>query len=96
MQKNDTTVPNVVLLTKYLSLFQQRITEIAGVVLSFDPKPIQVKLIAFLFAIRGKFVFMHDDISNGNLVYVEQGDWNGAGAHTNYRSAINHCIELLS
>ncbi|KAK3197871.1 hypothetical protein Dsin_021286 [Dipteronia sinensis] len=33
----------------------QRITEIAGVVLSFDPKPIQ-------------------------------GDWNGAGAHTNYRN----------
>ncbi|CAK9158628.1 unnamed protein product [Ilex paraguariensis] len=32
----------------------ERITEIAGVVLSFDPKPIQ-------------------------------GDWNGAGAHTNYR-----------
>ncbi|XP_023515062.1 glutamine synthetase nodule isozyme-like isoform X2 [Cucurbita pepo subsp. pepo] len=33
----------------------ERITEIAGVVLSFDPKPIK-------------------------------GDWNGAGAHTNYRS----------
>ncbi|OMO49325.1 hypothetical protein CCACVL1_31074 [Corchorus capsularis] len=32
----------------------ERITEIAGVILSFDPKPIQ-------------------------------GDWNGAGAHTNYR-----------
>mgnify|MGYP003702325765 CR=1 FL=1 len=34
--------------------FFQRITEIAGVVVSFDPKPIP-------------------------------GDWNGAGAHTNYR-----------
>ncbi|URE24090.1 hypothetical protein MUK42_15831 [Musa troglodytarum] len=41
-------------LTRYrLDLREQRITEMAGVVLSLDPKPIQ-------------------------------GDWNGAGAHTNY------------
>lgn len=44
------------LMRKNLFFFssEQRITEIAGVVVSFDPKPIK-------------------------------GDWNGAGAHTNYR-----------
>ena len=42
------------LVLKHVFQSWQRITEIAGVVVSFDPKPIE-------------------------------GDWNGAGAHTNYR-----------
>ncbi|XWS75372.1 hypothetical protein CRYUN_Cryun01aG0081100 [Craigia yunnanensis] len=42
----------------------ERITEIAGVVLSFDPKPIQ-------------------------------GDWNGAGAHTNYRYVLIYFEKLM-
>jgi hypothetical protein len=36
----------------FVSLYEQRITEIAGVVLSLDPKPIQVRILFPLFSFK--------------------------------------------
>ncbi|KAL8550150.1 hypothetical protein ACS0TY_008829 [Phlomoides rotata] len=59
----------------------ERITEIAGVVVSFDPKPIEVSIYIFLF-------FDSQLILINRILYYNffkpQGDWNGAGAHCNY------------
>lgn len=85
---------------------KQRIAEIAGVVVSFDPKPIPVSFLlcilqVLLFDYRnmdtiwslptGLVMFLWTDIvwnkvciNDVNFLYC-QGDWNGAGAHTNYR-----------
>ncbi|AQL08573.1 Glutamine synthetase3 isoform 1 [Zea mays] len=54
----------------------ERITEMAGIVLSLDPKPIKVFLV-----ILGS---IYSDESSTESVLLAQGDWNGAGAHTNY------------
>lgn len=60
----------------------QRVAEIAGVVVSFDPKPIPV---SFLFSKRLCWHIIFWTLVMF-LTHFQQGDWNGAGAHTNYRS----------
>lgn len=63
----------------------QRITEIAGVVVSFDPKPIPVNT-HISPNIFNLICSLHINMSSLNLYeHTLQGDWNGAGAHTNYR-----------
>lgn len=58
---------------------EQRITEVAGVVLSLDPKPIHVRWLVHIC------LLVSDIYEHFNDWFVLQGDWNGAGAHTNYR-----------
>ncbi|KAL0816621.1 hypothetical protein Bca101_073065 [Brassica carinata] len=54
----------------------ERITEISGVNVSFDPKPVPVSV---------SNLYPHSSCAiSCNIVALVQGDWNGAGAHCNY------------
>ncbi|KAK7825811.1 glutamine synthetase nodule isozyme [Quercus suber] len=65
----------------------ERVTEIAGVTLSFDPKPIEVRLsFSLIFCGANTWLGILIILMWTNFVETlcHQGDWNGAGAHTNY------------
>lgn len=63
-------------------LVLQRITEIAGAVVSFDPKPIPVSFLVH----NSIYIYIYINWANNfYLLLFLQGDWNGAGAHCNYR-----------
>lgn len=87
---------------------KQRIAEIAGVVVSFDPKPIPVSFLlctlqvlwfdcgnmldtiwsppmGLLTLLVWTVIIWNKVCINAEYFLCYQGDWNGAGAHTNYR-----------